>query len=41
MKILFSSEKLLDVDRIYNSQNEKVREVDRADADKKSGIKQK
>ena len=39
LKIPFSDEKLSDIDNIYNSQNEKVRAVDRADADRKGGIK--
>ncbi|CAM4836603.1 unnamed protein product [Rotaria magnacalcarata] len=41
LKILFSNEKLFDIDGIYNSQNERVWAVDRADADKKGGIKHK
>ncbi|CAM4772621.1 unnamed protein product [Rotaria magnacalcarata] len=40
-KILFSDEKLFDIDGIYNSQNERVWTVDRADADKRGGIKEK
>ncbi|CAF3774122.1 unnamed protein product [Rotaria magnacalcarata] len=40
-KILFSDEKLFDIDEIYNSQNERVWAVDRADADKRGGIKHK
>ena len=35
LKILFSDEKLFDIDSIYSSQNEKAWAVDRADADKK------
>ena len=39
LKVFFSDEKLFDVDGIYNSQNKRVWTVDRADADKKVGIK--
>ena len=41
LRILFSDEKLFDIDGVYNSQNERVWAVDRADADKKGGIKPK
>ncbi len=41
MKILFSDEKFFDIDGVYNSQNDRVWAVDRADADKKGGIKQR
>ncbi|CAF1373168.1 unnamed protein product [Rotaria magnacalcarata] len=41
LKILFSDEKLFDIDGIYNSQNERVWAVDRADADKRGGITHK
>ena len=41
MKILFSDEKFFDIDSVYNSQNDRVWAVDRADADKKGGIKPK
>ncbi|CAF2046656.1 unnamed protein product [Rotaria magnacalcarata] len=41
LKILFSDEKLFGIDGIYNSQNERVWAVDRADADKRGGIKEK
>ena len=41
MKILFSDEKYFDIDGVYNSQNNRVRAVNRADADKKGGIKQR
>ena len=40
MKILFSDEKLLDIDGIYNSQNNKIWAVNRAEADIKGGIRQ-
>ncbi|CAF2101408.1 unnamed protein product [Rotaria magnacalcarata] len=41
MKILFSDEKMFDIDGVYNSQNDRVWAVKRAEADEKSGIKQK
>ena len=42
VKILFSDEKLFDIDGIHNSQNERMWAVDRSNADKKEGgIKQK
>ena len=41
MRILFSDEKFFDIDGVYNSQNDRVWAVDRADADKKGGIKQR
>ena len=41
MKILFSDEKFLDIDGVYNCQNDRVWAVDRADADRKGGIKQR
>ncbi|CAF1350541.1 unnamed protein product [Rotaria magnacalcarata] len=41
MRILFSEEKFFDIDGIYNSQNDRVWAIDRADADKNGGIKQK
>ena len=41
MRILFSDEKVFDIDGVYNSQNDRVWAVDRADADKKGGIKQR
>ena len=40
MKILFSDEKLFDIDRIYNSQNDRIWAVNRAEADIKDGIRQ-
>ncbi len=40
-KILFSDEKMFDIDGVYNSQNDRVWAVNRAEADKKDGIKQK
>ena len=40
MKILFSDEKLFDVDGVYNSQNDRVSAVSRGEADKQDGIKQ-
>ena len=40
MKILFSDEKLFDIDGVYNSQNDRVWAVGRGEADKQGGIKQ-
>ena len=40
MKILFSDEKYFDIDGVYNSQNDRVRAENRADADEKGGVKQ-
>ena len=41
IRILFSDEKFFDIDGVYNSQNDRVWAVDRADVDKKGGIKQR
>jgi hypothetical protein len=41
MKILFSDEKLFDIDGVYNSQNDRVWAPNRAEVNKKSGIKEK
>jgi hypothetical protein len=41
MKILFSDEKMFDIDGVYNSQNDRVWAVNCAEAVKKDGIKQK
>ena len=41
MRILFSDEKFLDIDGVYNSQNDRVWTVDRADANEKGGIQQR
>ncbi|CAF3244156.1 unnamed protein product [Rotaria socialis] len=41
MNILFSDEKMFDIDGVYYSQNDRVWAVDRADADKKGDIKPK
>ncbi|CAF3257917.1 unnamed protein product [Rotaria socialis] len=41
MRILFSDEKFFDIDGVYNSQNDRVWAIGRADADKNGGIKQK
>ena len=35
MRIFFSDEKFCDIDGVYNSQNDRVRTVDRADANKR------
>ena len=40
MKIIFSDEKMFDIDGIYNAQNDRICAVDRAEADKKVGTKQ-
>ena len=40
MKILFSGEKLFDIDRIYNSQNDRTWAVNRSEVDIKGGIRQ-
>ena len=40
MRFLFSDEKMLDIDGVYNSQNERIWALSRADADSKGGIKQ-
>jgi len=39
MRILFSDEKLFDLDGIYNSQNDRVWAVDREEANRKGGTK--
>ena len=41
INIVFSDEKMFDIDGIYNSQNERIWAVNRAAADIKSGIRQK
>ena len=41
MRILFSDEKFFDIDGVYNSQNDRVWPVDRADANEKGGIQQR
>ena len=41
MRILFSDEKFFDIDGLDNSKNDRVWAVDRADADKTGGIKQR
>ena len=41
MRSLFSDEKFFDIDGVYNSQNDRVWVVDRADADEKGGIQQR
>ena len=41
IKILFSDEKLFDIDGIYNSQNDRIWAVSRVEADKRSSVKQK
>ncbi len=39
MRILFSDEKIFDVDRIYNSQNERISAVSRVEANERGRIK--
>ena len=41
LKILFSDEKLFDIDGVYNAQNDRIWAVDRGEADKNGGRKQK
>ena len=41
MKILFSDEKLFDIDGVYNVQNDRIWDVDCGEADKNGGKKQK
>ena len=41
MRIFFSAEKFFDIDRVYNSRDDRVRVADRADADEKDGIEQR
>ncbi|CAM4746049.1 unnamed protein product [Rotaria magnacalcarata] len=41
MRILFSDEKMFDIDGVYNSQNDRIWAVDRSEADIKGGTRQK
>ena len=41
MKILFSNEKMLDIDGVYNSQNGRIWAIDRETSNKNDGIKKK
>ncbi len=41
MRILFSDEKMLNLDGMYNAQNDRIWAVNRAEADDKGGIKEK
>ena len=41
MKILFSDEKMFDIDGVYNFQNDRIWAVNRQEADKADGRKQK
>ena len=41
MKIIFSDEKMFDIDGVYNSQNERIWASDRVTANKNGGIKKK
>ena len=40
LKFLFSDEKMFDLDGMYNAQNDRVWAVNRAEADKRGGVKQ-
>jgi hypothetical protein len=41
MQILFSDEKMFDIDGIYNSQNQRIWAASRTEANKRGGIKMK
>ena len=41
MKILFSDEKMFDIDGVYNSQNDRIWAASRSDADRRNGVHQK
>ena len=41
MKILFFDEKMFDIDGVYNSQNDRIWAVNRADANIRGGVRQK
>ena len=41
MKILFSDEKMFDIDGVYNSQNERIWTANHMEADAKDGIKRR
>ena len=41
LKILFSDEKMFDIDGVYNTQNDRMWAVDRADANKNGGIQRR
>ena len=41
LKILFSDKKMFDIDGVYNTQNDRVWAVDRADANKNGGIQRR
>jgi transposase len=40
MKIIFSDEKMFDIDGVYNSQNDRIWAVNRSEADARGGIRQ-
>ena len=40
MRILFSDEKMFDLDSIYNSENDRIWAVNREEANRRSGEKQ-
>ena len=41
MKILFSDEKMFDIDGVYNSQNDRIWAASRSDADRRDRVHQK
>jgi hypothetical protein len=41
LRFVFSDEKMFDLDGIYNSQNDRIWAVDRAEANRKGGVKQR
>ena len=41
MKILFSDEKMFDIDEIYNSQNDRIWAINRSADNTKGGLRQK
>ena len=41
MRILFSNEKFIDIDNVYNSQRDQMWAVSRTDVNKKGGIQQR
>jgi transposase len=41
MRFLFSDEKMFDIDGIYNSQNDRIWAIDRQDANRRGGVRQR
>ena len=41
LRILFSDEKMFDLDGMYNAQNDRIWAVNREEADKRGGVQQK